>query len=226
MSRGAKKTPPGVFARHSPRCATRRGGRCSCVPGYQASAWSRRDRKPIRRTFATIADAQAWRRKMQVALDAGTARAPSNVTLAEAAEAWLEATKAGIIRTRSGHPYKPSALRSYEQALRTKALPRLGARRLSSVSRNAVQDLVDELVGDGLAPSSVRNAVLPLRAIFRRAHQRDEVAVNPTLKLALPTGRAGRERVARPEEAALLLAAVPDADRAIWATALYAGLRL
>ncbi len=37
--------------------------------------------------------------------------------------------------------------------------------------------------------------------------------------------RGRRERIARPEEAAELVAALPEADRALWATALYAGLR-
>jgi integrase len=34
-----------------------------------------------------------------------------------------------------------------------------------------------------------------------------------------------RDRIADPSEAALLLAALPEKDRALWATALYAGLR-
>src|SRR6185503_10103470 len=45
------------------------------------------------------------------------------------------------------------------------------------------------------------------------------------LGLSLPAIREKRERVARPEEAKLLLEALPKRDRAVWATALYAGLR-
>jgi integrase len=75
------------------------------------------------------------------------------------------------------------------------------------------------------APSSVRNAILPLRAIYRRALDRGDVAVNPTLKLSLPELKAGRERVARAAEAASLIATLPLGDRALWATAVYAGLR-
>ena len=81
------------------------------------------------------------------------------------------------------------------------------------------------MVASGCAASTARNAVLPLRAIYRRALARAEVMVNPTLGLALPAVRARRERVARPEEAAALIAAAPAGDRALWATALYAGLR-
>jgi len=152
-------------------------------------------------------------------------QAPAPLTLAEAAAEWLRAAEAGVVRTRSGDPYKPSALRGYRRSLHSHALPELGDLRLSAVDRNRVQDLVERLVAAGLAPSSVRNAVLPLRAIYRRAHARSEVAVNPTLGLALPAVRARQERIARPEEAAQLIAALTEADRALWATALYSGLR-
>jgi integrase len=146
------------------------------------------------------------------------------VTLAEAAAEWLSAAHAGIARTRSGDPYKPSAIRSYAQVL-NELRATLGARRLSAITRNDLQDLVDARVARGLAPSTVRNTILPLRAIYRDAVQRDHVVVNPTLKLALPANRARRDRVARPEEAAALIAAVPAEDRALWATAFYSGLR-
>jgi integrase len=49
--------------------------------------------------------------------------------------------------------------------------------------------------------------------------------VNPTLKLSLPALRPRRERVPRATEAAALIAALALSDRAVWATALYAGLR-
>jgi integrase len=152
-------------------------------------------------------------------------RAPTATTLAEAAEDWLAQAEVGIIRTRSGDPYKPSALRTYRHALEGKLLPRLGSRRLSAISRNDLQDLVDQLVADGQAPSTVRNAILPLRAIYRRAVDRGTVALNPTRKLQLPAVRGKRERTARADEAADLLNALPVTERALWATALYAGLR-
>jgi integrase len=66
---------------------------------------------------------------------------------------------------------------------------------------------------------------MPLRVIFRRAIEDGDLAVNPTGHLRLPAVRGRRERIASPEEAALLLAALPERDRAVWATALYAGLR-
>jgi integrase len=49
--------------------------------------------------------------------------------------------------------------------------------------------------------------------------------MNPTTGLDLPAVRGERDRIAPPAEAEQLLAALADDDRALWATALYAGLR-
>jgi integrase len=109
--------------------------------------------------------------------------------------------------------------------VRTKINPRLGSKRLSTVTRNSLQDLIEELVAAGYAPSSIRNALMPLRAVFRRAVTRGEVPANPTRGLEFPVNRRGRDRVASPAEANELLEALPERDRALWATAIYAGLR-
>ena len=59
---------------------------------------------------------------------------------------------------------------------------------------------------------------MPVRAIFRRALARSDVSVNPTTGLELAVVRGRRDRVADPEEARELIAALPAKDRAIWAT--------
>ena len=68
--------------------------------------------------------------------------------------------------------------------------------------------------------------LIPLRAIYRRALARGEVAINPTARPRAAAVRGRRDRIASPEEAAPLLdAARRRATGALWATALYAGLR-
>jgi len=84
---------------------------------------------------------------------------------------------------------------------------------------------VEALRAEGLSPSTIRNTIDPLRAIYRRAIRNGVVTVNPTTDLELETGRGRRDRIAGPQEAASLIAAVPEGDRAVWATAFYAGLR-
>jgi integrase len=216
---------PGIQVRHSKLCPTRSGGACNCKPSYQANVWSARDGKRVFKTFPTVAEAKAWRAEAQVALRRGTMRAGSSGTLREAAEAWLERARSGAIRNRSGHRYKPSAIRGYEAALMRRVLPELGGARLSEIRRIDLQELADRLCADGLDASTVRNTLMPLRAIFRRALARGEVAVNPATGLELPALEGRRDRIASPTEAAALLAALPVRDRALWATAMYAGLR-
>jgi integrase len=54
---------------------------------------------------------------------------------------------------------------------------------------------------------------------------RGEVAVNPTSGLELPAVRGKRDRIASPSEAASLITALPESERALWATGFYGGLR-
>ena len=41
----------GVTKRHSKGCPGRDGGRCNCRAGWEASVYSKRDKRKIRRTF-------------------------------------------------------------------------------------------------------------------------------------------------------------------------------
>jgi integrase len=52
------------------------------------------------------------------------------------------------------------------------------------------------------------------------------VKVNPTTGVELPAVRRRRERTATLDGMEALLAALPGAERAVFATAFYAGLRL
>jgi integrase len=215
----------GIDVRHRTICASHAGGKCNCKPAYQASVWSAREQKRMRKTFSTLAAARAWRAEAQTAIRRGTLRAPIAVTVREAGDALIEGMRSGAVRTRSGDRYKPSAIRGYDAALRDRIVPILGGKRLGDVQRRDVQNLADDLLAEGRDPSTIRNALMPLRVIFRRALEDGDVAINPCTHLRLPAVRGRRERIASPEEAQRLLAALPERDRALWATALYAGLR-
>ncbi len=184
-----------------------------------------RDAKKIRKSFPTLAAAKAWRQDSAVALRKGTMRAPSSITVREAATAWVTGARDGTIRNRSGHLYKPSAIRGYSTSLRLRILPTLGGAKLSEVTRMDLQDHADRWLADGLDASTIRNTLMPLRAIYRRALARGEVAVNPTSGLEPPAVEGRRDRIVAPDEATKLLAVLPEAEQAVWAAALFAGLR-
>lgn len=223
--RQQRKPVEGIRTRHAKGCRSRSGERCSCTPTFQASVWANRDQRRIFRTFATVAAAKAWRREAQTAIEAGTLGGGSRILLREAARVWLEGARAGTIRSRTGKAYKPSALRSYDRALRMRLLPAFGHRRLGDIQRRDVQKLVDSMLVEELDGSTIKNCLNPLQAIYRRAIQRDEVVVNPTKGLDLPRSEGRRERIASPSEAEALIAALPEEERALWSCALYAGLR-
>jgi integrase len=84
----------------------------------------------------------------------------------------------------------------------------------------------DPQTGRALNASPVRNAFVPLRVLYRRAIVHGQVAVNPTASIQLGAVRGRRDRIVAPGIAAQLVAAVPECDRAVWASAFYAGLRL
>ena len=218
--------PPGIEVRHRRGCGVAAGRRCGCQPSYRAAVWSPREGREIKRTFPTLAAARSWRAEAITAVRRGTLTAVRRVTVREATKSLLEGMADGSVRNRSGDPYKPSVVRSYRANLERHVLPAIGPMRLTSVTRADVQGICDRLAAGGAAPSTVRNAILPLRVIYRRALRMGEATSSPLEHLELPAVRGGRERVATPVEAAALLAALPEGDRVVWATALYAGLRL
>jgi integrase len=219
----------GIVVKHRAGCASERGARCNCRRVYQAAVWSARDRKRIRRHFDSLTAAKMWRSDSYGKLRRRELRAPSAMKFSEAAEQWLAGVRTGYIRTRSGDLYKPSTIRSYEQALRGSQggngglLAVLGAIRLSDLTLDDMQDYADKLLAAGAQPSTIRNSIMPVRVICN--WRRREVPVNPTTGLRLPAVRSGRDRIASPAEAEQLLAALKSSDRPLWAAALYAGLR-
>lgn len=223
----------GIEVRHSPDCPAREGGQCTagkkdgCRIGYRAFVYDRRAKAKVRRTFPTLRQAVEWRESQRVGARAGKQLVQSRRTVREAAEAWLAGAEAKppTILTRSGTPYKPSALREYRRNVENYILDDLGAVLLADVRRGDLQALVDRLLGRGLSASKVRNIVIPLRAIYRHAIERDEIGANPTSGLRLPNGHKPRDRAASAPEAAELLAALPESERPLWAAAFYAGLR-
>jgi hypothetical protein len=100
--RRRRRAYEGIQVRHKTRCSSRGGGGCSCSPSYQAQVWSVRDRKPIRRTFGSLAEARAWRQESQVAVRRLTMRTPSSVTVGEAAGA----PGRGVFRLGQSHDYR------------------------------------------------------------------------------------------------------------------------
>lgn len=216
------KTPTGFRRRHSASCP--RSGECRC--SWEASVGSGRGPR-VRRSFRTLKEARSWRADALKQLERGefSSRVESP-KLRDAAAVLFDGMRDGSVRTRSGHRYKPSVIRSYENALKAYVLDSLGALRLVEITRRDVQALADGLARDRKSASTVRNALMPLRVIYRRALRDGMAVVNPCVGIDLPARDESPREPPTREEAVALLASLPIAERPLWATALYAGLRL
>lgn len=135
--------------------------------------------------------------------------------------------RAGTVRPKGRAAYKPNTIRSYERAVNRYLSPHpIGRLKVADVRRQDVRALADELLASGLQAATVSNVLNPIQAVYRRLIDRDELAYNPAARIDLPTGEATRpKRIPSAQEAQTLLAALPQADRPLWATAFYAGLR-
>ena len=217
---------PGIVKVHVRTCKAP-SSRCTCGKRvrYQASTWSPRDGKRIRKHFKTEGEAKGWREDATRAVRRGELRAPTKLTIKQAADALIEGMRSGAILDRSGEPYKPSTTRTYDISLRLRVLPAVGHVALCKLERRQVQALVDGWREEGLMPSTIANQLDPIRVLYRHALHDGDVTIDPTSNLRLAAVRGRRTRVAGPAEAVTLLGALAAFERALWGTAMYAGLR-
>src|SRR4051812_22338577 len=182
MRAKTKARHAGIRVRHSRSC--RDDGRCTCSPSYVPWVFSARDGGKIwGPPSKTLSEAKSWRHDALVAVRKRTLARPTKMTLNEAWDGFMAGARAGSVRNKSGLPFKPSALGTYDAAMTQHVLPDLGAHRLSDIARADLQALADRLSAGGLSGSRTRNVIVPLRTIFRRAIQRGEITVNPTTLL-------------------------------------------
>jgi integrase len=221
-----RKTPEGIEIRHSRTCPSLDGGRCRCEPSYRAWVYDRQAKAKVKKTHATLAEAKAWRAATTTKRDRGRRITPTRTTFREAALAWLEGAETGSVLNSSDQPYKPSVLRAYRHDIMTTLIPEFGSHALGDIRRGDWQRLVDRLNGEGKSGSKIANIICPARVIYRHTLQRtDDLEVNPTIGLKIPKGGKPRQRAASATEVATLIGALPLEDRALWATAAYAGCR-
>jgi integrase len=226
----AQDNPEGMRPRHSEGCATKRNGSaCDCDPPWEAWVWSTYDKRKIRKTLPTRQAATKWRRKHLGLAESGQLRAPTKITLAETAYAWLEMARNGEILNRSGRRYKPSVLRTMEGDYRLRLIPELGMHFMSDIERPDLQSRVT-LWQSEYSASKVHACVNAARVLWRDfdlvTGTHNSLLTNPTKGLRLPAVPLTRDRIATSDEAHRLIAALDEAEQALWGCAMYTGLRL
>lgn len=218
--------PTGVQRKHSRACpahadktARCRGKGCS----YQVQAGPRGARQT--KTVPTLDEAVAWKRDVDGARAAGKLTGSRAPTLREASALFLRDARAGVALARGQRAYRTGTLDAYARYLEVDVLPSLGTRRLDQIRREDLNAFAQSVSRRGLGASSVRNMLMPVRAVFRHAMDVGWIRDNPTLSMKVPSPRPKRLRVAEPHRVAAYIEALPVKDRALWATAFYGGLR-
>src|SRR5262245_27273798 len=184
------------------------------------------------KTFAKKRDADAHHAIVGVAVRAGTHTADSkSITVAKAAELWLESSDAaGLERT---------TITAYRQHAELHIIPVLGALRLSQLTVPLVRGFEERLRKDGRSPAMVRKARRSLGALLADAQERGLVGQN--VVRSLRTNRRNVERrqngklkvgvdIPAPDEIRAIVAALPRCPdpqrwRPLLLTAIFTGLR-
>lgn len=164
---------------------------------------------------AVLDDALAQARRGELG---GVAR--SRVTLAEAADEWLDYVE-------NDRQRKRSTVTDYKHMV-DRIKDKLGSHRLSDVTPELLEAYRDELIGKGLANRTINKYLIVLNGIFQRAMKTHRLPANP-MRLVEKRPRqksAGIDVYSREEVMALVRAAESEQDAAIYLTAAFTGLRM
>jgi integrase len=165
-----------------------------------------------------LKEARAVRGDILGKLGRGERVVRSNVTFGDFADEWIERQTT----------LRPRTLDWYRTALRVHLKPRLGRRKLASITEDDVARVIREMTAEGKAAWTVRGVLVPLSRVLGNAARRGLIPANPVKRLE----RGERPSVARAEmrvldkaEIGKLVAATPERYRPLVALSVFLGLR-
>jgi integrase len=120
---------------------------------------------------------------------------------------------------------KESTLESYRRHFRLHLVPALGKYPLTAISTGRIEELVNELLAQGLAPKSVNNALVPLKLMLKHATRWNYLAANPAEPVQRVPVPHQEMRALSPAEVKRLLAAADEDAWLLFALAVFTGLR-
>jgi len=205
---------------------SRGGKKCSCqypLPTLQAKVSKPGTGRCDTRDFAAdeLAAAREWRVLQKAKNRKGEAAAKESPRLEQyALEVWLPAVRAEVDRGKR----KVQTVEAYDRHLRSYIFPRFGQTRLDDLRPGPLQELLDDLKAQGLSESTVDSAFTPLKGLVRFAVKREHTSSNRVV--------VDKDRVVSREKRTVelpvlvsMIAALPETERGVWATAGLAGLR-
>jgi site-specific recombinase XerD len=179
--------------------------------------WRRHDGSQAAKNFRTKKEADAWDAQMKVEKNRGALldERRGKILFRDLAAKYLEN------KTHQRH----ATIRRREGILTKHILPILGDTPINQIRYSDIQSMVNDWVGKGLAPRTVKQHVQVMKPIFEFAVKDDIIIKNPTRGLTLPRVEETQRHSLTPEECNSLLSTIPDAYHAFIYTLLATGMR-
>lgn len=173
------------------------------------------------KTFIKSEDARRFERTVEVRKDEGNYIDPNlgKITVAQLSERFM---------TTAGAQLRPASLALYEMQLRRYILPKLGHRRLSSISKADVRTFEAELISAGKGKATVAAVHRLLHRLFAFAMDEDRIGRNPAdlPKDELPKAQIRKARFLTETEVEKIAFEVPERYQVLVWTLAVAGLRI
>jgi integrase len=174
----------------------------------------------------TLAEARELKATLTADVSRGEYRALSRVTFADYAADWIASYQG-----RTSRGIRPETLADYRADLERVALPFFGRVQLTAIEPRDIKRLAADLASRGLAPSSVRNTLAPMRALLATAFEEGLIRSNPAAGVRLAQGveRNGglpQAMALTEDELRALLDAVPVQWRLFFELLAHTGLRI
>lgn len=172
-------------------------------------------RKYRRKAGDTIAEAIAYKTRVDTEVAAGTFVAGSRTTFAEYAAHWIET-----------HPLKSQTRRGYRSVLRSELLPYFGSTPLPKITHAMAREWFAAAHRPGRKDNTLRQHVAVLKSVLKSARADGHIASLPTDALRVPRQVRHRPRVLTFAEAMRLIGCAPEGAPPLIAVAVFTGLRL
>lgn len=187
------------------------------------------------RTVGTLAQARRLRAELVTRVSSGERVAPCKITFADFAAEWLDQQQTRL---------RPTTLSLYGGYLERHINPRLGSRKLSSITVDDIAALIADMEkgwryqerdgrlvrvsGKPFAPWTIRGVLVPLGRVLGRATRLGMLSSNPVRRLEKDE-RPKNERREFPsldrEAIGTLIASTPDRYRTLIAVSVITGVR-
>ncbi|MCL2495163.1 MAG: site-specific integrase [Oscillospiraceae bacterium] len=167
---------------------------------------------------ATEKDVVAKKRQALAAVDAGTFKEPSRVTVGQWMDVWIADYLGGV---------KPGTVANYKTQVHHNINPAIGAVRLQKLMPHQIQSFYNDLLRNrGLSPKTIKNLHGVLHKSLKQAVALGYIQQNPSDNVVLPRVERKEMHVLESGELPAFLAAISESNLGnLFYVALFTGMR-